>query len=1110
MVETSSKARELMEAALKNLGYSTQKELYVPTQDPSTVEISEWLDKGEWLSLAQQVGAERVFFIDSNPVVVFAQHSGSSDESLRAFFNRVWCMSRPRLLFLAHDGELAVYDLGKEPVAYGQNFEQQLLAKARTAAEVSSELARFRREQIEDGRVFADSDLSARNRADEALIRHLKWVSQQLTGEAQDVKVSALKPEHAHALIGRSIFVRYLEDREILVRKDFEELAQNNPEWLELLNRDEPQPLLEPGMSDKLYLKVLQSKEFTYKLFQYLSDKFHGDIFPSEETEEEVVQLEHLDLLRRFLSGQDGQGNLFFWAYDFSIVPIELISSIYEEFYHAESEAAKKEEDGEKKKKTTDAGSHYTPSALVEWVLSQTLTEDVLAQSPPPRIIDPAAGSGIFLVESFRRIVRYNRFQATQSGGEVSRDDMLDILRQQIAGIELNPHAARVAAFSLYLAFLHFQKPPAIRKNPRLPHLLYDERRSATEDDYDVLLVANSFDIGAAVSDPDVRLRFESACADVVVGNPPWGLSGQGAKLVAVVAKKWCEARNLPVGDGEPSQQFLHRAADLLREGGRCGFLVSNGVLLKQKKTSVAFRQHWLQNVTLHQVTNFTHVRHVFFKGAISPFLSIIWTKGRKNCGNLVHYWSAKETVLVEENEIVVLSRADLRVIPQSELISDGRLWKVYWWGGHHDAALLSSLRLHPDLASYKSLWAGEPGTGFKENDKRKKSKPSWTKQLKELPVEEFGRYGAVSPDQQLVLPPEEMALCRQERLFENLRLLIKGAPSRDKENFYKIIARLEDRDYCMRHSIYSFPVQDSPENRVRAKVVLAILWSSLTLYYLFLSEGRFGIWFEQVNQQEFKQIPVCFPDSSAQGTALQQRIVSIVDRLEQSPEEQSKEQLGLFQEEASERSALEKELDETIFELYRLSPDERDLVRDMCEVGFDLLSNGSQSAALQPLARMGTKPSSGFIEDLDADAGRAELDGYLRAFVGFWNTQFKANERVEFGWRILNSPNGGEDNIMLGVHFGACYSAQRAEWNQQPSSSWDEVLHSFAESNRVPLGTRAIEIEGLTRMVSKSDVLIVKRNERRLWTPSAAREDAEAALLQLWQQPKEAELVAA
>ncbi len=1093
-VATPSSSRVLMEAALHDLGYSGQVGLYGSTDQPVDLKAEDWLDKGEWLSLALEVGAEQVFFVDNNPIVVFAQHGEpvSDDETLRVLFNRIWCMSRPRLLFLARDGELAVYDLGQEPVAHGEGFEKQLLATARTAAEVSSGLARFRREQIEEGRLFADKDLKGRNRADEALIRHLKLLRQQLTGGALGEGIIALKVEHAHALIGRSIFVRYLEDRGILVREDFEELAKGHEDWVALLDQPWDAPPLEPGMADKLYLKVLQNKEFTYALFEYLAQTFHGDIFPSDDEEREKVTPQHLDLLQRFLSGQIQEGSLFLWAYDFSIVPIELISSIYEEFYHEEVRVPPKGEpknSAREKAKASDAGSHYTPAALVEWVLSQTLTPDVLAGLP--RVLDPAAGSGIFLVEAFRRMVRFRRFQAAHHGGEVSREEMLEILRNQIAGIELNPHAARVAAFSLYLAFLHPQNPPAIRQHPRLPHLLYDEHRAHTEYDYDVLLAANSFDVGSSVSDPDVRRRFESQCVEVVVGNPPWGQSGQGGKEVAAVAKRWCEERDLPVGDNEPSQQFLHLAGDLLRPDGRCGFLVSGGVLLKQKGTSQAFRRNWLQNATLHQVTNFTHVRHVFFNGAVSPFISVVWSKGRSTEENLVRYWSAKKTALVDENEIVVLSRADLRVVPQSDLMADGRLWKVYWWAGHRDAALLSTLRLNPPLESYQELWAGEPGTGFKESDGRMRKQPSWAGNFQELPVKDFHRYGTVNP-RWLRNPPELLARPRQERFFEGLRLLVKGAPSRDNERFYEIVARIETQPYCVRHSIYSFPIQDTPVNRELAKVVVGTLWSSLASYYLFLSDSTFGTWHDRPTLDAYARFPLPLLKTDA---ALKQRLVSLVDQLHKTTGERN-----LFEDGETGRRELERQLDDAVFDLYELSAGERDLVRDMCEVGFDLLSNGPSSAALQPLAERGDKSRSGFVNNLDAGAGRDDLDGYLKAFVTFWSAQLRpSGDDIMVGWQILNSPEGSKENPLLGVRFGLCYPEEQQNWSDQPSPAWDEVLESFASSNRVPLGSRGVEVEGLVRLVSESDILIIKRNERRLWTPSAAREDVEAALLQVW-----------
>ena len=182
---------------------------------------------------------------------------------------------------------------------------------------------------------------------------------------------------------------------------------------------------------------------------------------PEDSREEKAVTQEHLDLLRGFLCGNasNADAQLFFFAYKFGIIPIELISSIYEEFYHTENEMS------------PEGGSHYTPPCLVEFILSRVLTEDRLAGEPI--ILDPACGSGLFLVEAFRRIVRY-RTQTQNS--RLDWQQLRSILRTQIAGIEINEEALRVAAFSLYLAFMHYLEPKDIlqhiAKGRRLPNLI--------------------------------------------------------------------------------------------------------------------------------------------------------------------------------------------------------------------------------------------------------------------------------------------------------------------------------------------------------------------------------------------------------------------------------------------------------------------------------------------------------------------------------------------------------------------------------------------------------------------------------------------------------------
>ena len=102
-------------------------------------------------------------------------------------------------------------------------------------------------------------------------------------------------------------------------------------------------------------------------------------------------------------------------------------------------------------------------------------------------------------MESFRRMVRY--LCTEQNGTRVSPQQLRDVLRDQIAGVDINEEAVRVAAFSLYLAFLHYQEPREISVERRLPYLKWvtdAERRQRKEvvpgaQFFDVLLHANSF-----------------------------------------------------------------------------------------------------------------------------------------------------------------------------------------------------------------------------------------------------------------------------------------------------------------------------------------------------------------------------------------------------------------------------------------------------------------------------------------------------------------------------------------------------------------------------------------------------------------------------------------
>ena len=90
----------------------------------SDLSTENWLERGDWLTLAKKVGAEKILFVRNNPVIVFARCDTDDAETLRQTYNKIWCMARPRLLFLAKPGELAVYDLAGKPARTPEEWQE--------------------------------------------------------------------------------------------------------------------------------------------------------------------------------------------------------------------------------------------------------------------------------------------------------------------------------------------------------------------------------------------------------------------------------------------------------------------------------------------------------------------------------------------------------------------------------------------------------------------------------------------------------------------------------------------------------------------------------------------------------------------------------------------------------------------------------------------------------------------------------------------------------------------------------------------------------------------------------------------------------------------------
>jgi len=1014
-----------------------------------------WLEKGEWLAAAKRANAEKIFFVENNPVAVFAECGADHTEKHKAF-NRIWSLARPRLLFLASPGEITVYDLAQKPFDFSERKKHKNklkeLAILHDIERVAQKLQDFHRDNIESGRIFEKGRFGdLKNRADKSLIRDLKTVRRELI----QAGLSGKKVKYAHALIGRSIFIRYLEDRLILTENYFRKVARQTAGWTKILKNETTYTVFDFSPHKPFYPRILKHKDFTYALFKSLARDFNGDMFPDVDKEEETVKQVHLDLVQELLYGNTGiQKKLFFYSYHFDIVPLDLISSIYEEFYHHAAN------DDEKKKKVRQDGAYYTPPVLAEFVLSGTLTADVLKKIP--RVLDPACGSGIFLVEAFRRIVRYKQYQKK---APLSFDELKEILQKQIAGIEVNKEAALIAAFSLYLSMLHYLDPPSIneqvKQGNKLPNLIASNSRSKHH--YHCIWIGNTFDMKGIESSALWRERFGNQCADVIVGNPPWGAPGNKAdeatKIRERVMLEWCHKNDKPIDHKEPSQAFLWRVLDFLKDGGRAGMLVKATILFKHSATAKVFREQWINSVRLKEVVNFTHVRKFFFKGGISPFLSICFIKEKQE-NFPVTYWSAKQVRALVKTQAVILSKYDVHILRNEDLTS-AKLWKSYWFGRFSDYEFIKNLQQHRVIKTIVN--DNKSGRGYQTYiGKHEGKKLGVSKTVTNI----SNRYGLIkfSP-----LPKNVYNLGPTES-YRGKRLLIKeGIPERGKIKG-TIIARFENEPFSFYRSIYGLKLIFKSSHEY--KLILGILWSSFARYYFFSTSANWGLWHHKLLLDELKQLPVVLDKNNPATT----KIISIVDKLRNyhprkkdilNPDRVPKQEVE------AKRRKWELQIDEAVFELYGLNEEQKDLIRDCCDVTLPFF--------YQPFDSIGAMPAV-------AGNDRIWIETYAKIFARRWNAYLGNDEEMRAEVHV------GAHGNMLAVDFFP--SDKGDSWNLKPKDdSWEYILEQIGKALPHPMGTSQILLDGLAYVISDDGIIIIKRNEKRFWTRSIAREDADATL---------------
>jgi len=795
-----------------------------------------------------------VLCVDGRPIVYLCADVQFKTEIKRRCHSFVWNQGLvPLLIFLTPD-HVEVHSTVKKPHKEPDKglFEgdlPSLIPNLGNIAEVL-EAAKLVR-AIETGKFFQDNALffPANETVDRCLIENLTYTARRL------ITTGGWSLSRAHALLGRALFTSFLQQRQF-IKPDY--YPDGTETFLDILGR--------PRVEE---VKRLLYREF----FQRLKLEFNGTMFDAALADEERhIDKVHLDILYDFLSGHDmqsGQMTLDFWAYDFRFIPVETISAIYEQFM----------KDGDLKKKREE-GAYYTPRHLAETVLHLAL-EGRYDIAEGCKVLDPACGSGIFLVAMFNLIAEMWRQENRNSRKHTKAQALLGILQRQIRGVDVNPDACRIATFSLYLALFEKLRPMDIeefkenvRQGPFLPPLLWTlhepiETPVIVQGDFlkDSLPLGDDFDL--------------------VIGNPPW------------------ESR----GDKQIALHFAKRSPKFLRNGGIGCLLLPSTITVNRYGT---LDGAWFRAVTVEKIVQLADFRRVLFE-AKHPCFIIRYVKALSTMEHVVVYETPKLNRFDRRSGVFVVEPDDQKFVSQHDILeaslkgssqAKGRLqaiWSRKFWGTPRDETFLKRLDYYPRLSDYVGKgkrWGG--GVGFQpyypgvSPGDRKPLEP-WKLSDRSIPID--------SRFPQLVLSEGDMTnlkagleasvIYRRDKAIPAALDGLRRKPAESVfqgpmvifSNGFTKFAFCRDR-VLFQDSLRSITGPDDDANLLR--FLTAVLGSRLMQYHAFHSGSSNGIGRDKLHLYESLNLPFAMPDdelATEQADEIIREAAGIIKHVERTDE---------------------------------------------------------------------------------------------------------------------------------------------------------------------------------------------------------------------------------
>lgn len=573
-------------------------------------------------------------------------HKSLNKEDRNRIHRNMWNGYQVPAYIIIDKSAVSVFDAREKPKEDKEFYAGEIITK--TGESIRS----FNAQSFDDGLFWEEEENKNRFQFEQSatrdLIRGLKNVYEDFQKKSNLDKHIALK------LLVQSLLIKYLEERDEDSRSGYfaRTYFENNFQCTDFCDVIRKGKLL--LLLDKL------AEDFNGKIFEWHKD--------NEADARKAIQKSSVKRLADYLDGDNDDGQLVIWRlYSFSHLPVEVISSVYEELL------------------TDSKDIVYTP----EMIVSALVDECMPLKTPQKnfKLIDVSCGSGIFLVKAYKRIVQWWRYEQWQKTGKLEKPSLATLKRlllESIHGIDIQQDAIRLSVFSLALAVLdEVDLDPPTWEELKFPDM---SGNIVTKDFFELITnnPPNDFSL--------------------VIGNPPFNLAEVNGKEPSrkIFFKELYERigykSDIDIPDENPALHFLVQSMRLLKDGGMLSMIQPSGPLLYQKNTK--FKKKLFTSYNFLQVIDFTKLADKLWGRKNVATAAVFLQKSKPDTESVLHL-VANRTFSNTNRLYLEFDYYNFHFLNKSDLIYNPYIWKANLSGGGRLVELINRLSALPTLGDF-------------------------------------------------------------------------------------------------------------------------------------------------------------------------------------------------------------------------------------------------------------------------------------------------------------------------------------------------------------------------------------------------------------------------